>query len=167
MIKDTEAIAIYVLQEARISPSMEWCVDNSCLQKKKGLQRSLWWAQLLTAESCRITPRILLQTCNLSQDRKVGGAEYQIARSTNTVQHSLLLQPSSCVLGGSYPDLAPVKPSPYHCLFPLCQCRKRYFRNDSANCKHVYGSYLSHSSSYKSQACLLSWVQLFRLLRES
>lgn len=35
MIKDTEAIAIYVLQEARISPSMEWCVDNSCLQKKK------------------------------------------------------------------------------------------------------------------------------------
>lgn len=34
MIRDIEAIAIYVLQEARISPSMEWCVDNSCLQKR-------------------------------------------------------------------------------------------------------------------------------------
>lgn len=33
MIRDIEAIAIYVLQEARTRPSMEWCVDNSCLQK--------------------------------------------------------------------------------------------------------------------------------------
>jgi len=34
MIRDTEAIAIYVLREARISPSMERYVDNSCLQKR-------------------------------------------------------------------------------------------------------------------------------------
>lgn len=34
MIRDMEAIAIYVLWEARISSSMEQYVDNSCLQKR-------------------------------------------------------------------------------------------------------------------------------------
>lgn len=34
MIRDTKAIAIYVLWEAWISPSMEQYMDNSCLQKR-------------------------------------------------------------------------------------------------------------------------------------
>lgn len=34
MIRDTETITIYVLGEARISPSMEQYMDNSYLEKR-------------------------------------------------------------------------------------------------------------------------------------
>lgn len=123
---------------------------------RRGLQESPWWAQLLIAESCRITPRMLLKTCNLLEKRKTG---YEVPASANLVWHSLVLHPCSCVLQVIlWLSTCKISPSPHHCEFPLCQhnSQKRCFRKDSENCKHVYGCYLSYSSLYKSQACLVS-----------